>query len=465
MSDIVYDSKMSDAEGLMWRLEKDPQLSSTFGTVTLLDRAPDFELLKSRLLRATMTMPRLRQRVQTAPGNVSAPTWVPDSDFDIDVHVRRIALPKPGTERQLLDLASLICSDPFDRTRPLWQFTVIEGLKGNRAAIVQKLHHTIADGESGVKFSLQFLDLERDAVQPPPLDQDEIDAASEDLRDADTRAADAVRDALAGSLRLPLGVAKQVKSLLADPTHIPEAGNAAAETLRGIISQLSDTESAHSPLWTERSARRRIERATAPFEETKRAATALGGTLNTAFMTIATEAASRYHLALGAPVDSLRSSMAISTRTADSGANAFSLVRLVVPAVDMPIDERFRLIHEAAAHAVESSSNASLDALAALASTLPTSLVTRLARQQAQTVDFATSNVRGAPIPLFVAGARLLHNIPIGPLSGVAFNLTLLSYDGHLDMGLNVDPAAVAEPALLRSCLDESIAALTALGG
>ena len=68
-----------------------------------------------------------------------------DSDFDINLHVRHVALPKPGTERQLFDLATLLCADPFDRTRPLWQFTVVEGLKGNRAALIQKLHHTIAD--------------------------------------------------------------------------------------------------------------------------------------------------------------------------------------------------------------------------------------------------------------------------------------------------------------------------------
>jgi len=438
MSDIVYDSKMSDAEGLMWRLEKDPQLSSTFGTVTLLDRAPDFALFTARLLRATLAMPRLRQRVQTAPGNIGAPTWVNDSDFDINMHVRRIALPKPGTERQLFDLASLICADPFDRSRPLWQFTVIEGLKGNRAAIVQKLHHTIADGESGVQLSLKYLDFERDVVQPITPNPDEIDSAREDLRDADTKAADAVRDVLASGLRFPLEVAKQVKELLADPGQLPDASNAAADTFRGIVSQLSDTEAAHSPLWTDRSARRRIEHATAPFDDTKAAATALGGTLNTAFMTIATEAASRYHVALDAPVDFLRSSMAT---------------------------KRFRAIQNATAHAIEDSSNTSLDALAALASAMPTSLITRLARQQAQTVDFATSNVRGAPVPLYVAGARLLHNIPIGPLSGVAFNLTLLSYDGHLDMGLNTDAAAVTEPELLRACLTDSIAAFTALAG
>ena len=179
MSDIAYDNKMSDAEGLMWRLEKDPHLSSTFASVTILDRTPDFDLLRERLIRASHRMPRLRQRVHTAPGNVSAPTWVEDSDFDINLHVRHVALPKPGTERQLFDLATLLCADPFDRTRPLWQFTVVEGLKGNRAALIQKLHHTIADGESGVKLSLEFLDFERDAIQPEPLTPDDIAAAAQ----------------------------------------------------------------------------------------------------------------------------------------------------------------------------------------------------------------------------------------------------------------------------------------------
>ena len=157
--------------------------------------------------------------------------------------------------------------------------------------------------------------------------------------------------------------------------------------------------------------------------------------------------------------------MAISTRTEESGANAFSLVRLLVPANEMPIDERFHSIQKAATHASEAGSNTSLDALAAMTSAMPTSLITRLARQQSRTVDFATSNVRGAPVPLYVAGAKLLHNVPIGPLSGVAFNLTLLSYNGHLDMGLNSDVAAVREPELLKACLTDSISAFTALAG
>jgi len=447
-----FERKMSDAEGLMWRLEKDPHLSSAFANVTILDRSPDFDLLMRRMDRATQVVARLRQRVQPMPVNLTAPMWVDDPNFDIHYHVRHMALPKPGSIRQLLDLASLIACDPFERTRPLWQFTVVDGLRGGRSALIEKLHHTIADGETSVAMSLQFLDFERDAPEPAAIEPDERVEPEPDPQANQ----DLLRDMIAGSLRVPLGLVRQIRDLLADPTGIPDAGNAAADTIKGLISQLSDTEQAHSPLWTKRSLQRRIEVLRAPFDETRAAARALGGTLNTAFLTAAAEAAGAYHRELGSPVDSLRASMAVSTRTDASGSNAFSLARMMVPTSDMPIGERFQLIQAATGAAREASAGGSLEALAALAATLPTSVVTRLAKQQAQTVDFATSNVRGAPMPLYVAGAQILENYPVGPLGGVAFNLTLLSYDHSLDMGVNIDAAAVAEPELLRRCMERA---------
>ena len=458
---ITYDDTMSDAEALMWRMEKDPFLSSTFAAVTLLDRAPDFELFRRRMIGAALKIPRLRQVVRSSPGNLAPPRWVFDSDFDIDRHVRRVALPSPGDDRQLFDLATTITADPFDRVRPLWQFTIVEGLSGRRAALVQKMHHTIADGESGVRISLEFLDFERDAIPPELPDEDEI-AEAEEESDDESGAADVLRDIVNASLRIPLGVAQQVRELLADPAQIPDAGNSAIRSMLGVADTLGETDRARSPLWTERSLGRHFEAASIPFAETKSAATALGGTLNTAFVTIATEAVARYHSELGAPVESLRASMAISTRTADSGANAFSLARMLVPTGDMGIDERFRAIDEATRAAVEANESASLDTLAAVAVTLPTSLICRLARQQSQPVDFATSNVRGSKDPVYCAGAQLLSNHPIGPLSGVAFNLTLLSYLGKLDLWLNTDTAAVKEPEMLRRLILEAAHALAA---
>jgi len=457
MSELRFDRAMSDAEGLMWRLEKDPYLSSTFGTVTVLDRAPDFDTLRRRMERAVVGVPRLGHRVQASPANLSPPVWVDDPDFDIDWHVRRIACPKPGSLRQVLDLAALVLADPLDRTRPLWQFVVVEGLRGGRAAVIQKMHHAITDGERGVELAMHYLDFERDAPEPPPhVADDEHEPADR----VEPGSADMVREIITGGLRIPLGVVKQVRELLADPASLPDASSAAARTLKGIVNQLSDTEGARSPLWTGRSLHRRVETARAPFRETKDAARKLGGTLNTAFLTAAADAAACYHQELGEPVESLRASMAISTRTAESGANAFSLARMLVPTGEMPIAERFLAIQESAMAARETSRTAGLDALATFASTLPTSVITRLARQQAQTVDFATSNVKGSPVPVYMCGAQLLEIYPIGPLLGVAFNLTLMSYLGSLDMALNIDTAAVSEPELLTDCLQQSFRAL-----
>jgi hypothetical protein len=127
---------------------------------------------------------------------------------------------------------------------------------------------------------------------------------------------------------------------------------------------------------------------------------------------------------------------------------------MLVPTGEMSIAERFAAINEIATAARGTGASTSLDTISAIASALPTSLITRLVRQQTQTTDFATSNVRGSPVPVYIAGARLLENYPIGPLLGVAFNLTLLSYAGSLDMGLNVDAAAVADPERLAKLLD-----------
>jgi WS/DGAT/MGAT family acyltransferase len=312
------------------------------------------------------------------------------------------------------------------------------------------MHHTIGDGEASIALSMQYLDLQRDAPEPAPPPRD---ALLESSASAIPPPHDPVRDLLAGSLRMPLGLVRQIRDLLADPTQFPSAGAALAETVRGVVSQLSDVDKARSPLWTARSLRRRLDVVQHPLADTKAAAKRLDGTLNVAFITAAAEAAARYHEQLGAPVEQLRASMAISTRNPASGANAFTLARMLVPTGPMPVAERFAAIKEAVESARASSANASLETLSAVAATLPTSVVTRLARQQAQTVDFATSNVRGAPVPLYVAGARILESYPVGPLSGVAFNLTMMSYCGHLDMGLHSDAAAVQEPDLLAASL------------
>jgi hypothetical protein len=149
--------------------------------------------------------------------------------------------------------------------------------------------------------------------------------------------------------------------------------------------------------------------------------------------------------------------MAISTRTRETTeSNAFTLARMIVPAAEMSIEERFKRIQEATDAARSASGQASLNVLAGVTAALPTSLLVRIARQQTETVDFGTSNVRGSPVHLYLAGSRVEANYPLGPTGGTAFNLTLLSYAGSLDMGLNIDGAAVAHPTMLRNLMVES---------
>src|SRR6185436_16986495 len=153
---------MSDTEALMWAVEKDPALRSDFCNLTILDHAPDEKRLRATVDRALVAIPRLAQRVVAAPLRLVPPEFAADPSLDLDYHVRRIAVPAPGDTRSVLDVCEQLAESSLDRSRPLWEFTMIDGLAGGRAALLQKVHHTISDGVGGLKLSLALLDLEPD---------------------------------------------------------------------------------------------------------------------------------------------------------------------------------------------------------------------------------------------------------------------------------------------------------------
>lgn len=451
---------MTDVEALMWNLEKDPHLSASIANITILDTLPDMARLRARLDHAIVMVPRLHQRVVPALGRLAPPEWRDDPEFDLDYHLRTMALPSPGSMRDLLDLAATLINDPFDRTRPLWEFIVIEGLDGDRAAMVQKLHHAITDGEGGIRMSEQFLDLARDATEPiaPPRPPPESFEAG---------LVETTIDTLTHNLRRGLGVARRgmegAVTTLQHPSRIVTLGNEAVELTQSAMRQLVVTDHAHSPLWTQRSLKRRLEVFQVPFDDARAAAKALGGSLNDLFVTAAAGGAAAVHRAAGLPVDELRITMPVSTRSdGSSGGNAFSPTRVLIPIhIENPV-ERFEAIHQRLGLIKGEKALGVVGNVAGFANLLPTSLSVRLARQQVETVDLAISNVRGAPFPLFIAGARIEANYPVGPTGGTAWNLTLMSYDGMLDMGLNADLGAVADPAALRAAIEADFSALLA---
>jgi len=204
-----------------------------------------------------------------------------------------------------------------------------------------------------------------------------------------------------------------------------------------------------------------------PLDGMRAAAKALGGTINDVFVTGAVLGAVRYHERRETPLEALNISFVVSTReTGGADSNAFAPTPVQVPAGPMTVEERFAAIRSILAEGRQgASAGGAMGSVAWVANLLPTSLVTGVARSQTANMDFATSNIRGAPVPTYVSGARILWTGTLGPVAGTAFNLTALSYDGSFDMGLHVDPVAVGDCDDLRRCIAAGFQELLAAGG
>jgi diacylglycerol O-acyltransferase len=477
---VTFQRRMSDFEALMWRVEKDPWLNPSGGVVVVCDRPPDVDDYRRRIAHAVVEIPRLRERVVPGAGPLSPPHWAPDPEFDLDYHVRHVALPAPGTLRQLYDLAARLMQDPFDRTRPLWFFVIVDGLEDGRGAMFAKLHHTIADGHAALRLAELYLTLERDAPPPPDVDLDRVVRESV----ADARGASGSGGGFPGAGASAIGTARELwqrqlgrarraagEVVLwgADPRRPLDLVTRTLTTIGQVRSQVDATGSvaAGSPLWRRRSRHRHFDVIRVPFDALRTSAKALGGTVNDAFVTGAVLGAIRYHQRRETPLEALNISFVVSTRgTGGDGTNAFAPTRVQVPAGPMPVEELFAAIRTIMAAGREGArTGGAMGSVAGLATLLPTSLITGVARSQTANMDFATSNMRGAPVPTYVSGARILWTGTLGPVAGTAFNLTAMSYDGSFDMGLHVDPAAVADCDDLCRCIEAGFEDVLVAGG
>ena len=458
---------MSQAEAVMWTVEKDPALRSDFTNITVLDRAPDEDRVRAKVRRALGDIPRLGQRVVSAPLRLAPPQWQADPTLDLEYHLRRGSVPPPGGMRELLVLAALLSAAPLDRSRPLWEFTLVEGLEDGRAALLQRVHHTITDGVGGLKLSLSLVDFEAEPPEPILADI----TIPDDLPPTDERPS--TLDRMTGAIGFAMARDREligqglgaVAGLVVHPTSAPGRAGDAVRLIGSLRRQVLVTQAARSPLLAARSLGRRFEVFSAPLDDVHRAAKGLGGSLNDGYVTGVAGALGLYHERLGLPIGELRMAMPVSTREhADAAANRFAPSRVMVPVGPDDPAARFAVVHERLAGVRDEPALAAADSLAEVLAYLPTAMLVTATRSQARTIDFATSNLRGSPVDLFIGGARILANYPMGPRAGCALNVTMLSYCGDLHMGLNIDPAAVTEPDALLDCFAESFAGLIAAG-
>ena len=478
--ELRFEQKMSDAEALMWNIEKDPWLNPSGAMVSILDQPLDIELFKARIRTAVAEIPRLRERVVPGFGRLSPPTWATDPEFDFDYHVRHIALPAPGSERQLLDLATRLYEDPFDRTRPLWMFVSIDGLEGGRGAVFSKMHHTVTDGIGAIRLSERYMEAERDAPAPDPVDLEQVIAdavAAEHASDENVDGASPVnslRRSLGHVARRQAGFARRAAGEVAtwsgDPVLAREFAEEMIGTTKSTIDQLGSSDSeapTGSELWSHRSRRRHVETISLPLDAVKAAGKALGGSINDVFVAGAAMGALDYHKSRGVKPAGLNASFVVSTR-ADSaiGGNSFTPTKLPIPGSYRSPKKFFGEVRDRMTERREAvSGGGALSGLAGVANLLPTSVVTQMARAQAASIDFATSNLRGAWFPTYMSGAEVQRNIVMGPVAGTAMNITTMSYNGQLDIGFFMDPAAIDAPEDLRECMIKAYTTLLAAGG
>jgi diacylglycerol O-acyltransferase / wax synthase len=464
--DFEFEPTMSAAETVMWKISNDPLLRPVAGTLAVVDRPIDADRFRSRVRGAVAAIPRLRERVAPGPAPWDPPRWIPDTEFDLDYHLRHVALAGGGSTAELQEVVSRWYEDPFDPSRPLWQFTVVDGIEGGRGALFGKLHHTISDGIGLLRLAERYIDAER---EPPKgeVDLDRVIADSASGQPSRRSPLDVAR--LAG---WPITVAEhtrraagQAALALLDPRRVFETTGHMLSTMRGVSDQLERPGGDASPLWNARSGRRHLESLRVPLADIKRAGARLGGSVNDVFVTGAVNGVLAYHEDKGVAIDALTFSFVVSQRQGDgAGGNFFTPVRVHLPVPPASTGERLVAVRDAMAArrtALQSGGSlASLSSLSGLVQALPSSALSWLTRSQTAGVDFATSNLRGASTPLYIGGAHVLYNAALGPLAGTPFNLTTLSYDGSLDMGLLVDPVAVEDPAGLRACLEEAYAAV-----
>lgn len=322
----LRDEAMPATDAFAWNMERDPVLRSTVVAVIRLAGVPEWSLLRARIDRLTRTNPRLRMRVRETPLRLLPPRW-DAAEFDLDFHLRRLRVPAGGDWDAVLDFARTAAMADFDRARPLWEFTVLEGLDDNGAAFVTKIHHSLADGIGGVQLSAQVLDPESAAAGTTTLGPEPVGDPASSL----AVAAHSVQDLEVGGARVVIRGARRLPHAVAYGTRHPL--QAAVDGVRASVSvgrMVRPIFRAESPIFEARRSSRRLLTFDVPFAGLHDVARQVGCHVNDAYLAGLIDGLRRYHEKAGAAPDHLRVTVPISQRSSDdaAGGNRITLVRI-----------------------------------------------------------------------------------------------------------------------------------------
>ena len=471
--DLVAD-RLSALDASFFYLQ-DRSTPTHVGSVMLFERRPrrgedgfDYEELVSLVSNRIAFVPRYRQKVRQLPGRLLPPVWVDDEHFDLSYHVRRSALPRPGTATQLEEFVGRIQARPLDPERPLWELYLVEGLEGGRVAIVTKTHIALVDGIHAIDIGQIIVDPDasREHQIPqtwrasrPPSGLELLLGAAGDVARNPLTAAHLVRHGVQGTLT---GVHR-----------LARRGASGAASAAGVLARVATHPAPDSPLNRAVSVHRRFMMVTTELADYRRIRSQCpeSVTVHDVVLATITGALRGWLLARGEVVAATENVRALVPLSVEPEEPAAQLGEEVSPMfVDLPVGEArpmMRLHQIAYATAAHLDGGGAIDAasIADLAGFAPPtlhSLGARLANVMSRRMfNLVVTNVPGPQRVLYAGDAPMVETYPVIPLpKGQTLAIGLTSYNGRVDYGLNADRDAMPDLELFGQCLVDALAEL-----
>jgi WS/DGAT/MGAT family acyltransferase len=454
--------RMTALDAAFYHLERTGQLLHVGGIYTV-DGPLDYELTLADLAAKMHLIPRYTQRVIPVPMNLGHPTWEPARGFDLRMQVVRHVLRPPGDDDQLRSLASRLFAEPLDRSRPLWELHQIDGYRGDRAAMLAKVHHCMIDGVSGVQLLGVMFDVTPtppppppapDASETPPLPTPSAQAWRA-LADGAATAVEGLRS-LGALLRRPAEAWDEVRDIAASVNDL----------LRVMLAPLP-----YTPFNGFVGSQRRIEWVTLSLNEVKAVKNRLGGTVNDVILTTITAALRGYLEDRGVNPDriELRAMCPVNLRTSAEHlklGNRVSAMMAPLPVGILDPLERLRQVRTAMEQLKRSGESARMSRVMDLLGYVPAPIQHQLGWIQSTPVNTICTNVPGPPVSLYFQGRRLETMVPVVPLAqGVGLAFAILSYADTITIGANLDPGLISDGGRITALLRAGFEELRALAG
>ncbi len=454
----VNDDRLSGLDSSFLHLEQGPAHMHVASTMVFEGPTPGHEDFKEHIASRLHLVPRFRQKLRFVPLAQGRPKWIDDPHFNLDYHVRHTALPPPGSEDQLRTLAARVFSQRLDRSKPLWEMWLVDGIEGDRFGLVAKSHHALVDGVSGVDITTVLFDADR---EPDAHPEPEPWIARPEPSEAELLA-----EALVERVTSPAELARGVRALFRAPRQAARAVVDALEAA-GTLAR-AGLSAPPSPFNVDIGPYRRFAWVRTDLDQLKAIKNEAGGTVNDVVLAAVAGALGRYLRARGHSARDLelRAMVPISVRTADErGALGNRVSSFMAPLPVWAEDPlaRLKAVSATMGDLKQSKQAVGASLLTELTDFAPPTIAGQAARLQSRQRFFhrVVTNVPGPQFPLSLMGRELEEVFPMVPLAkrqAVCFGI--LSYNGQVNFGLIGDYDALPDLDALAADLEASISEL-----